>query len=71
MKTKKVEPIETKKYEVLKRFRRPGRGWQEVGTVIEMAEPEVRYLLPEGKVEVYKNTSKSKTETSKTEGSGE
>ncbi|CCO22221.1 hypothetical protein [Maridesulfovibrio hydrothermalis] len=55
--------MKVKKYTVLKEFRIHGKGRQEVGTVVEMAEQEARYLLKEGKLEVNKTTanmSKSK-----------
>jgi len=60
--------METKKYNVLVRFRIHGKGWQEVGSVVEMTEVEARYLLLEGKVEVKKETSTKTSKKAKAEG---
>ena len=53
--------METKKYNVLVRFRVPGEGWKEVGSTVEMTEVEARYLKLEGKLEEVKKETSTKT----------
>ncbi len=59
--------METKQYKVLSQIRLHGKGNLSVGSIVDMAEPEARYLVLDGKVEVIKDTSIAAPKTSKTE----
>ncbi|MFW5499589.1 MULTISPECIES: hypothetical protein [unclassified Maridesulfovibrio] len=61
--------VETKEYNVIVRFREHGKGWHEASEVVEMTEPEARYLKLSGHVEVKKETS-TKTSKAKAEAEG-